>query len=140
MVPVPEEHVREVMEFVVRTIARSSIEDWDAASLEELWHGTDEAGRSLLSVVARGVLTGKEVTDEAAASFVQLSARENAGVIRELNDAARTMNRPGVVSATMVNESLPNGRLREKRVLVMTPDVAGFVRDLARAERTHSAG
>jgi hypothetical protein len=128
------------MEFVVRTIARSSIEDWDRATCEELWHATDEAGRSLLSVVARGVLTGQEVTDTAAADFVQLTPRENTGVIRELNDAARAANRPSIINPTMVTESLPNGRLREKRVLLMPPDVAEFVRDLARAERASSVG
>ena len=139
MVPVPEEHVQEVMEFVVRTITRSSLEDWDAEAFDTLWRNIDEAGRSLLSVVARGVLTSKEVTDQAAADFVQLSTRETAGVMRELNEAASTANRVQVVVTGIVTEALPNGRLREKRVLTMPTDLAELVRTASQAERA-SAG
>ena len=59
MVPVPEEHVKEVMEFVIRTMARASIEEWDEESIESLFATVDEASRSLLSVVARAATTGQ---------------------------------------------------------------------------------
>ncbi len=34
MVPVPEEHVEDVMQFILRAMARASIEPWDQPSLE----------------------------------------------------------------------------------------------------------
>ena len=89
-VPVPEEHVQEVMEFVIRTIARASIEDWDDETIEALFARVDEASRSLLSVVARAATTGKELTEQQAADFIELTVRETFGIVREINDAARS--------------------------------------------------
>ena len=53
MMPVPEEHVEEVMQFILRAIARASIQPWDAESITKLYGEVDEASRSLLAFVAR---------------------------------------------------------------------------------------
>jgi hypothetical protein len=136
-VPVPEEHVQEVMEFVIRTIARASIEEWDEASVETLFAKVDEASRSLLSVVARAATTGKELTEQQAADFIELTVRETFGIIREVNDAARTEGRPALVGTTTVAEVLPNGRTRDKRIVTMNAVVAKMVRN---AERVIDGG
>ena len=36
MVPVPEEHVQDVMQFILREVARASLEAWDEESVEDM--------------------------------------------------------------------------------------------------------
>jgi hypothetical protein len=134
MVPVPEEHVEEVMQFVLRAIARASIEEWDAESVAEMFASIDEPSRSLLSFAARAVAAGKDITEADAAAMMQLSSREVAGIMRELNELAREGNRPTLVGNRVVMETLPNGRTREKRVLVMADELAALVREAERAD------
>jgi hypothetical protein len=66
--------------------------------------------------------------------MMQLRAREVVGIVRELNEQAAKANRPSLVTALTVTETLPNGRTKEKRVLTMSEEVAGIVRDAERAE------
>ena len=66
--------------------------------------------------------------------MMQLRQREVAGLLRELNDYAVDASRPALVISPTVKETLPNGRVTEKRVLTMSEDVAELVRDAERAE------
>jgi hypothetical protein len=132
LVPVPEEHVVEIMSYVIRLVNRASIKEWDEAAAATFFRDTDEAGRSLLSIVARGVLAGKELTDQQAADFIQLSGRETLGVVREVNDRAKEASHPQPILVIPVTEELPNGRTREKRALTMMPPLAHMVRDAER--------
>jgi hypothetical protein len=134
MVPVPEEHVQDVMQFILREVAKASIEPWDDASISQLFHEVDEASRSLLAYTARASMSGTDITELQAANVMQLSAREVSGIVRELNAEAAKANRPGLVTARTVTETLPNGRTSDKRVLSMSDEVAPLVRDAERAE------
>jgi hypothetical protein len=134
MVPVPEEHVQDVMQFVLREVARASQEPWDDVSVSELFHDVDEESRSLLAYVARATMSGKEISEAEAADLMQLRQREMAGIMRELNERAAKANRPVLVSARTVTDTLPNGRTVEKRILWMNEDLAPLVRGVERAE------
>ena len=134
MVPVPEEHVQDVMQFILREVAKASLEPWDEESISELFHEVDEASRSLLAYVARASMGGTEITEAQAADMMQLRQREVIGIVRELNERATRANRPTLVATRIVNEALPNGRTAEKRVLWMGDDVAPLVRNAERAE------
>jgi hypothetical protein len=133
MVPVPEEHVQDVMEYVIRTATRAQLEDWDLESAQDVFVKIDEACRSLLSIAARASAAGKQLRDQEAADFIQLNVREMVGIIREVNEAANAANRPPLLNTTTINEELPNGRLREQRVIVMAPTVARLFRTAERA-------
>ena len=132
MVPVPEEHAQEVMQYVVnlatKGATKQTLEEWDDEAVEKFFFEADEAARSLLSVVARGVLAGKDVTDQMAADFVQLNGRETGAILREINEAAKSAGRRGLIKFDTVSEATPNGRLREKRTLTMSEDLASMVR------------
>jgi hypothetical protein len=134
MVPVPEEHVQDVMQFVLREVAKASLEPWDEKSVSELFHNVDEESRSLLAYAARATISGKELSEAEAADLMQLRQREMAGIMRELNERATKANHPVLVSARTVTETLPNGRTAEKRVVWMTEELAPLVRDAERAE------
>jgi hypothetical protein len=134
MVPVPEEHVEDVMQFILREMAKASLVPWDDESISALFHEVDESSRSLLAYAARATMSGKEISDVQAADLMQIRQREVAGIMREVNERATKANRPALVSVRTVTETLPNGRTTEKRVLAMSEDVAPLVRDAERAE------
>ncbi len=134
MVPVPEEHVEEAMQMILRITARARVTEWDQDAVTAVFHEVDEASRSVLSATARSAATGDAITDTAAAETIELSQREVLGIVREINEAARLAERPSLVSIVQENETLPNGRIREQRKLVMEPEVAAFVREAERLE------
>jgi hypothetical protein len=134
MVPVPEEHVQEVMQFLLRTMARASIEPWDEESIGRLFADVDEPSRSLLSFVARAAVGGGDLAESDAARSVQLSARETNGIMRELNERAREANHPSLLGRRTVPETLPNGRVTQKAVFSMDEEIAKLVRDAERAD------
>ena len=61
MIPVPEEHVEEVMQYVLRAVARAAIQPWDTESIGAIFSEVDEATRSLLAFVARASADGGEL-------------------------------------------------------------------------------
>jgi hypothetical protein len=134
MVPVPEEHVQDVMQFVLREVAKASLEPWDQESVSNLFHDVDEENRSLLAYAARATISGKELSEAEAADLLQLRQREMAGIMRDLNDRAAKANRPPVLSTRTVTETLPNGRTTEKRVLWMSEELAPLVHAAEREE------
>ena len=134
MVPVPEEHVEDVMQYILRALSRAAIVPWDETSISEVYDGVDEVSRSLLAFTARSALEGKDLHDAEAAKLVQLSTREVAGVMNELTVIARDQERPALISSRTVQERLPNGRVTDKRILLMDLDVAELISASERAE------
>ena len=43
MVPVPEEHVEDVMQYILRALSRAAIVPWDDESIAEVYEQVDEA-------------------------------------------------------------------------------------------------
>jgi hypothetical protein len=136
-VPVPEEHVEDVMRFVLRAMARASMLAWDDEAFADLWSDTDELGRSLLAFVARATLEDVDLTDREAAEKVQVRPREVHALAAELSQESQRRRRPPIVTTQMVEDELPNGRVVEVRVLLMDAEVARLVAD---AERSELAG
>jgi len=137
MVPVPEEHVEGVMQFVLRTIARADLEPWDVESMAELFGSVDEISRAYLSFAARATLSGKTMTDGDMADLIELSVRETSAVLRDINEVAREeLERDNVAFRRLTEEVQPNGRSIERWVVSMEPEIARMIvevekRDLA---------
>jgi len=134
MMPVPEEHVEAVMQFVLRAMAKASLTPWDHESLGTVWEEIDEPTRSLLAFVGRAAVEDIELSDAEAAARIQLSVREVIGMMNELSTLTSEANRPALLSARFVTDRLPNGRTVDKRVMVMEPEVADLVRAVEMAE------
>lgn len=134
MVPVPEEHVADVMQFILREMAKAAQVPWDEDAVSALFHEVDEASRSLLAYVARASITGTDLTEAQVADLMQLRQREVTGIMRELNERAAKDDHPALLGTRVVTETLPNGRTTEKRVVWMSEDVAALVREAERAE------
>lgn len=134
MVPVPEELVEDVMQFILRAIARASIEPWDAESISRVFLDVDEGARSLLAFVARAAADGSDLDAAEAARKIQLTVREAMGIMNELNTISRDENRSTLITARTVTDRLPNGRVTDKRMLNMEPEVADLIKAAEQAE------
>lgn len=139
MVPVPEEHVQDVLDFVLRAIARASVQPWEPESLTRFFLDIDEPGRMLLSVVAHAVRADKPLSEDEAADRIELSRREMVGIMQELNELAQAESRPQLLIRRRVSDVLPNGRIVEKPVLAMEPEIAVLVYEAERAELSGGA-
>jgi hypothetical protein len=134
MVPVPEEHVQDVMKFVVQLISQASIEPWNEEAIAQLFEEIDEPARALLSTVAKGVIGGKPLNEADAAAVIGMTWREVAGMMRELNDAAAAGAHPALLSRRSLSITLPNGRTREVRALAIDDEIAQLVHAADRAQ------
>lgn len=136
MVPVPEEHVEEAMQAVLRIASRARQTPWDQAGVTEVFLRVDEPTRSVLSTVARGASAGGSVADTKVAETIEFPQREVLGIVRELNEQVQNDGRSPLVLIKMDTEVLPNGRTREARLLLMDAEVAALV---AQAERDEAS-
>jgi hypothetical protein len=134
MVPVPEEHVEAVMQFVLRAVAQAALQDWDTDSLTKLWGESDEATRSLLSFTARSSAAGTEIEMPDLARQMQLTPREAIAIVNELSTYARNESLVTLVNMRVTSERMPNGRTVEKRLVSTAPEVADVIREVERAE------
>ena len=128
MVPVPEEHVVDVMLHVARLVARASVVAWDDESVGDMFDEVDEVSRSLLSLVARSTTAGKELTDEEAADTLELSVREIRALTRDINDASQKSKREPLVALREATVVLRNGRSAQRQLLAMAEPVARSIR------------
>ena len=92
MVPVPEEHVLEVMGFVMRLATRPSHDEppraWDQDAVNEFFAKANEPTRGLLSILAHPKRAGKEFIPPDIARTLELEASGYAG-IEELVETAQ---------------------------------------------------
>lgn len=134
MVPVPEEHVQEAMEAVLRIAQRASLVEWDEQAISDLYQELDEAAKAVLSVVTRANAKGETVSDVEVASAVELTQREILGVVREINDRARDQSRPALVITQMTTRKLPNGRTIEQRTVSIPVTLVDVLVEAERAD------
>ncbi len=134
MVPVPEDHVEDVMQLILRLKARAALKDWDPDAVSSFYDDVDEDCRSVLSFVARGVINREEFALGDVATMVELNVRETNGIVREINEIASEREHPAPIGHRMVTEVLPNGRTQEKQILAIEPELAVMVQDAERAD------
>ena len=121
MVPVPEEHVVDVMQYVTRLVARASRVPWDQDAVEQTFLDADEGARSLLSLASRTVLADKELAAIEAMHALELKMRDLAGILGPIDEAAKADNRHPLVEMRMGERLGPGGRTRSVRIVVMDP-------------------
>ena len=135
MVPVPEDNVQDVLQFVVRLMSQASIEPWTEEAITQLFEEIDEPGRALLSTVANAVVRGNPLTEGDTAALIGMTWRETMGLLRELNDLAGASAHPPLIGRRSSKvTTLPNGRTRDVRALTMTDEIARLVHAADRAQ------
>ena len=137
MVPVPEEHVVDVMLHIARLVAKASVVPWTDDAVAELFDEVDEASRSVLSLAARSTAAGKELNDEEAAESLELNVREVRDIVRDLTEIGTRSKREPMLALRDASVVLRNGRTVQRRLFVMTESVA---RSIRAHERTSLGG
>jgi hypothetical protein len=132
MVPVPEEHVLEVMGVVMRLAARRSHDepprDWDQDAVNEFFAKANEPTRALLSFLAHPKRAGKEFIPPEIARTFELEPSEVSGLLGPLNREFRRANRVPLFESRVHVEASPSGRTVKRRRLMMGPEHAQMVR------------
>ncbi len=132
MVPVPEEHVLEVMGVVMRLAARRSHDEpaqaWDQEAVTEFFGKANEPTRGLLSFLAHPKRAGREFIPPDIARGLELEASAVSGLLGPLNREFRRGNRMPLFESRVQVETSPNGRTLKRRRLTMDAENARMVR------------
>jgi hypothetical protein len=137
MVPVPEEHVLEVMAVVMRLAARVSHDEppkpWDQDAVNGFFAKANESTRGLLSFLAQPDRAGKEFIPPEIARTLELEASEVSGLLGPLNREFRRANRVPLFESRVHLETSARGRTLKRRRLKMSRQNARMVRTAERA-------
>lgn len=128
MVPVPDEFVVDVMQYVARLVARSSLVPWTKEGIEDFFDSVEETAKSLLSVVARYRVADKEVGYDEAAEALELSHREIREIVREINSAAQVQGFEPLIATQEASVLLRSGRMAQRLLFIMAEPVARMIR------------
>jgi hypothetical protein len=132
-VPVPEEHVLEVMAHVVRLAARQPAgewpaKQWDQEELDRLIADANERTRALLGFIAHRSRAGKEVTPREIAAALDLERGDVPGILGPLNRQFRKANRVPLFESRLRSVTSAEGKAEKRRSLMMTKETARMVR------------
>jgi hypothetical protein len=140
MVPVPEEHVLEVMGVVLRLAARRSPDEppkaWDQEAVNDFFAKANEPTRGLLSFLAHPNRAGKEFIPPDIAGTLELEASEVSGLLGPLKREFRRANRVPLFESRVHLETTVKGRTLKRRRLMMTVEHAQMVRAAEQAVRS----
>jgi hypothetical protein len=134
MVPVPEEHVEEAMEAVLRITRNARLAPWDQEAMHTFFASLDESAKALLSLVSRATAAGKQISQAGAADRLEVTQREILGIVRDVNQQAQNQERAPLLVPQEAAETLPNGRTRAVAVITTNPEVAALVQVAERSE------
>ncbi len=133
MVPVPEEHVLEVMAHVARVSTRPPTgewpaKQWDQDGIDRLVADANDRTRALLGFLAHRGRAGKEVTPREIAAALELERGDVPGILGPLNRQFRKLNRVPLFESRLRTVTSPEGRSEKRRSLTMSKDTARMVR------------
>lgn len=140
MVPVPEEHVEEAMEAVLRIVRHARLSPWDQVAMTPFFLGLDESAKALLSLVSRATTVGKQISQAGAADRMEVTQREILGIVRDVNARAQDEDRPPLLIPQEATETLPNGRTRKVAIIAANADVAALVQVAEKSEMDAHSG
>lgn len=140
MVPVPEEHVLEVMAHVARLVARQPAgewpaKQWDQDELDRLIADCNDRTRDLLSFLAHRSRAGKEITPREIATALELERSDVPGILGPLNRQFRKANRAPLFESRLRTVTSPEGRPEKRRSLMMSKETARMVRAAVESAR-----
>jgi hypothetical protein len=139
MVPVPEEHVLEVMGAVMRLAARRPHDEppkaWDQEAVNAFFAKANEPTRGLLSFLAHPKRAGKEFIPPDIARKLELEPSEVSGLLGPLQREFRRANRVPLFESRVQLENSASGRTLKRRRLMMGAEDAAMVRTAEEAVR-----
>jgi hypothetical protein len=134
MVPVPNEFVVDVMQYVARLVNQASLVPWTKEAIGEYFDSVEETAKSLLSLVARYTVADKEVGYEEATEQLELSEREIREIARWINADAQRRRFEPLIGTREVTVQLRSGRMAQRWMFSMAEPVARMIRVHERAD------
>lgn len=129
MVPVPEEHERDVHQMVLRLTLSAALNKWDPASVRRLLEDSSDNGRSVLLAVARGCSEGSFVSEHTIAELLGLSPNEVVELAMEVNAVCQANTWPALLLMKSDMEDQPDGSRRLVRRFMIGADPGRLVLD-----------
>jgi hypothetical protein len=133
MVPVPTEHVPEVMQFVLRLISDQEqgqvVQAWDQEAANRLFLEADEPARSVLALLAEPGNAGRPVPQAEVADVLELRPHDIGGIVGPLNTLSKEVyGRVPPIMSTDHNGQPAGGRQLQRRFFLLTPALAEMFR------------
>jgi hypothetical protein len=143
MVPVPEEHVLEVMAFVTRLAEQPApagavpAREWDQEQVDRLVADANDRTRALLGFIAHRSRAGKEVPPREIAAGLGLERSDIPGILGPMNRQFRRVNLAPLFDSRVRTVTNAEGRPEKRRTIVIPKERARMVRTaLAASART----
>jgi hypothetical protein len=143
MVPVPEEHVLEVMAYVTRLAEQPApagaapAQQWDQERVDRLVAESNDRTRALLGFIAHRSRAGKEVAPREIAAGLGFERSDIPGILGPLNRQFRRDHLAPLFESRVRTVTNAEGRPEKRRTIVLPKDSARMVRTaLAAAART----
>jgi hypothetical protein len=134
MVPVPNEFVVDVMQYVSRLVSQASLVPWDKEALGDFFDSIEETGKALLSLVARYTVADKDIGYDQASEQLELSDREIREIAREINMGAQRQHFEPLLVTRETAVQLRSGRTTQRWLFIMAEPVARMIRAHERAD------
>jgi hypothetical protein len=129
MVPVPQDLVERVQQYINWRLSSGVAADWSEETVAELYAQLDEASRAVVGTVAQGAVDDQPVTVARAADAAGTSTREALGIVLELVQRFRGL---GGTAFPLLVLDVAEGVGDDQRVIVMPRDGARLVLAAAR--------
>ena len=130
LVPVPEEHVLDVMRYVLRRSPAPDLGDrepWDEDSIRRLMNAAAPASRELLRYVARSARRGFQVTFQEALDALETDPVGLFQSAQQLMEQCKTAGRQDLLGLHEVQEPADGGGTVVRRFYVIDKAVAELV-------------
>ena len=136
MVPVPNEFVVDVMQYVSRLVSQASLVPWTKEAIGEFFDSSEEVTKSLLSLIARYTVATKDVGYDEATEQLELSEREIREIAREIIVAGQKQRFEPLLGTRETTVQLRSGRMAQRWMFIMADPVARMIRAHERADLT----
>lgn len=124
-VPVPVEHEDKITAQIMQLSLRAALNNWDAQSITQVFGEADERSRSIISQVAHAMVEGGGICARDLADRAGSSELDIIDLIEEVNRFCQERSRPSLIMTKL--ESLPDGQVGTRRLLMMGRPFAEFV-------------
>jgi hypothetical protein len=121
MVPVPQDLVERVQQYVNWRVSGGVAADWTEDAVAELYRQLDDASRAVVWTVAQGVVDDEPITVARAAEAAGTTNREALGIVLELVQRFRGL---GGVTFPLLVLDVAEGVDDDQRVIAMPKDGA----------------
>lgn len=127
MVPVPEEHEQELMNFLYKLAVQAELAKWSPADVEAVRDAADEQARSVLHAVASATVNQEEISHLELAGSCHIGPDQVMAAVEQINGLGAQRSLPALILFESTWGTSATGERQERRNTVMSPPTASIV-------------